>query len=279
LPNGIELPDLEQPPVAKEGAGGGLAGISGGSGGAGGKSKEDEQVITDASNTMSGVGGAILVAGGAAAATGIGAPAAPGMGVVGSLVLLVGQLVGFLADDPPQPFEQIVTFEPRVSPVPALSDPALMPLGVVSQQSVFTLVTTQGYLDALERFAGAQDARDLNWAITHRGVALQCRPAFAVDLATLAAALFASAQSLKASQYDHALTSGGTTVKDWIEAPGVERRFTADLENAGLTPAETQRGIDLVKANPVYTGTAATLSDELTESSQRLYGFAERLLR
>jgi hypothetical protein len=220
-----------------------------------------------------------MLGGAAAAATGVGAPAAPGMGVVGGLVLLLGQLVGFLADDPPQPFEQLVTIKRRVSPVPASSDPALMALGVASQQSVFSLVTAQVYLDALERFAAAQDARDLNWAITHHGVALQCRPAFAVNMATLAAALFAAARSLKASQYDHALTSGGTAVKDWIEAAGVERRLTAGLENAGLTPAETQTAIDLVKANPVYKGAAATVSDELTDSSQRLYGFAEQLLR
>ena len=276
MPNGIELPDLEQPPAVIEGAGGGPAVPTGGGGS--GKSTEDQEVIKDASNTMSGAGGAIVLASGAAVATGIGAAAAPGMGVLGGFVLLLGQLVGFLADDPPQPFEKIVTFKRRVSPVPASSDPALMALGVASQRSVFTLVTARGYLDALERSAAAQDARDLNWAITHRGVALQCRPAFAVDMATLAAALFAAARSLKASQYDQALTPGGTAVKDWIETPGVERRLTADLKTAGLTPAETQTAIDLVKANPVYTGAAATLSDELTDSSQRLYAFAERLV-
>ena len=276
MSNGVELPPLEKPPDVIEGTGGGPAVPTGG--GDGGKSEEDEQVITDASNTITAAGGAIVVAGAAAAATGVGAPAAPGMGVLGLAVALVGQIVGFLANDPPQPFEHIVTFKRRVSPVPASSDPALMALGVATQRSVFTLVTTQGYLDALERLAAAQDARDLNWAIAHHGVALQCRPAFAVDMATLAAALFAAAQSLKASQYDQALTPGGTAVKDWIDAPGVERRLTAALENAGLTPAETQTAIDLGKANPVYTGSAASLSDELTDSSQRLYGFAEQLL-
>jgi hypothetical protein len=100
-----------------------------------------------------------------------------------------------------------------------------------------------------------------------------------VDVATLAAALFAAAQSLKGSQYDQELTSGGSAVKDWIEEPGVERRFTADLKDAGLTPAETKTAIELAKANPVYNGAAATLSDELTDSSQRLYGFAEKLHR
>jgi hypothetical protein len=277
LPNGIELPDLEQPPAVKEGAGGGPAVPSGGGGG--GKSTEDQQTITDAGNTMTGVGGAILVGGAAAAATGVGAGAAPAMGVLGGFVVLLGQLVGFLANDPPQPHEQIVTFKRRVSPVPASSDPAVTALGIGSQQSVFTLVTTQGYLDALERFAGAQDARDLNWALAHRGVALQCRPAFAVDVATLAAALFAAGQSLKASQYDPALKAGGTAVKDWIDSSGVERRLSADLEKAGATPAETRKTIDLVKANPGYDGSAATLSAELTESSQRLHGFAQRLVK
>jgi hypothetical protein len=187
-------------------------------------------------------------------------------------------ILASIAGEPPRPFEQIVTFQPRTSRPPETSDPALTRLGIAAQYGVSTLVTGQGYLDALERLSGAQAAGDLNWSITHWGVVQQCRQTLAVDLATTAAALFAAAQSLKTSTFDLSLTGNVGDVRDWIESPGVERTMARHLDEAGLLPMEIQAIFRWWKTNPVYEGSAATISAELEQASRKVYGNAERLI-
>jgi len=231
--------------------------------------------MDDAAVTIKLTGAGVVVVAGAAVV--LAPPAAVPIGVLGAAVGLMGEILDHLAGDPPQPFEQVVTFGPRISRFAKTADPALERLGVVGQYSISAVVTGQGYLDALERLAGAQQAEDLSWAVTHWGVVQQCRDAFAVDLANVAAALFAAAQALKKSTLDLPLDSGGDNLRDWLESPGVERTMARDLTEMGLLPSEVQSTFKLLKSNPVYEGSAPTLSAELEQSSRKIHSCAQKL--
>jgi hypothetical protein len=272
MPNGDnpELPDLEEPPPFIEGAAGGPAFPHGG------LSEADKQTHKDASKVMFGVGSALVIAGAVFTLVG-GAFAAAGLALAGGFLVVNGGILGTFYTDPPQPFQHIVTFKRRRCRPPGMSDPVLSRVGIIAQQAAFTLVTARGYLDALERLAGAQQAQNLNWAVTHAGVARECRRTIAVDFATTAAAMNAAAGSLPGSAYDVALTPGSGGVLAWFESPGVEEALVRHFKDSGATTDEITAAIQWIKSDPKYTGSAATLSAELALSAKALYALAERL--
>jgi hypothetical protein len=233
MPNGDpgnpeELPDLEEPPVFIEGPDGGPAFP------VDALSEQDKQTLHDASLVMAGAGTAAVIGTMVAAAFG-GVFAAAGFVLAGFFLYGSGAISLVLASDPPQPFRQIVTFKRRRCRPPGMSDPVLSRVGIVAQQAAFTIVTAKGYLDALERLAGAQQAQDLDWAVTHAGVARECRWTIAVDFATTAAAMNAAAGSLTGPPYDVALTPGSGGVLAWFESPGVENELVRHLKDSGAT--------------------------------------------
>jgi hypothetical protein len=267
------LPDLKQPPAYVEGEGGGPAFPTGGT------SSDDKQNYDDASDLANAeAAGAAVAAAGVLIAGPEAAPASIFFGVVSGVMWCVSVVFAELAEDPPQPYQHIVSIEPRSTCIPQTPNHALARVGIAWQYGVSSLVTARAYLNALERLAGAQQAQDLSWAITHWGVAMQCRQTLVVNLASTAAALYAAAQALKKSAYDYSLAAGGADIRKWIEAPGMEQKMGQQLAEAGLIPTESQAVIEWWKSNPAYSGSAGTLSAEFEGSSQALYSIAERLV-
>jgi hypothetical protein len=183
-----------------------------------------------------------------------------------------------LAEDPPQPdYRRVVAFRPRVSAPPGRSDPVLAPLAGAAQRSVFLLVTAQGSLDAVERLQGAAAAGDRDWALVHKGVAIQARWALAVDLATFAAALQSAGRALAGTRHDIALKPGARAGTAWLDAPPVRDEAPAWLRQAGLAPAETDRALAHLRSDPPYRGPATTAGAHLSATGAQVYQLATRL--
>ena len=266
-------PDLEQPPGVIEGPGGGPAFPTGGLS-AGQKNSADS--TADALNYLA-AGSAGLAAGGVL--LGASAPFGAVVGILSAISWGFAQLFSDIAEDPPQPYTNIVTFQPRLCSPPGITDPILSHLGIASQRGVFALVTAGGLLDALERSAGAQQAGDLNWAITHYGVASQCYQTLVVDVATLAAALNAAAQALSGSEFDLPLKPAAGGVRKWINSPGTRASISAQMHEAGLLDSEIESAIAWWTTDPKYSGPGTTVSGLLLSSAIKLYTCAQRLAR
>jgi hypothetical protein len=115
-------------------------------------------------------------------------PAAMVLTVGAAILIGTAIVLATLRNDPPQSYKKLVTFRRRVCRPPSMTDPVFVKLGIVSQRAVFSMVTARGLLDALERTAAAQKARDLDWTITHYGVAVQSHRALVRGVAEVAAA-------------------------------------------------------------------------------------------
>lgn len=269
------VPDFEQPPVAKDGPGGGPA-SPWGVGGFSSHQKETADATSDALNAF-----AAGSAGIAAGAVGLGASAPFGgvVGVLSAIGWVASQLFNEISDDPPQPYQGIVTFEPRLSRPPGMTDPILSRLGIASQRGVFASVTARCLIDATERLAGAQQARDQNWAVTHYGVALQCYQTLVVDVATLASNLYAAAQVLVGSEFDLPLKPATGGVGQWIESRGTEANISKEMDKAGLLAAEIEGVIQWWRTDPKYSGLETTFSGLLLSSANKLYSSAQKLAR
>lgn len=211
LPGPGEIPNPEMPPRYIEGPGGGPAMPPMGAGSSREEKANYDEAAEDVDNAAEGM---LAVAAAAWLATNF--PASVVLGA-GALILTGSAIVlDALGDDPPQPFKKIVTFRRRVCQPPGMSDPVHAKLGLVTQRAVFSMVTAQGLLDALERTAGAQKAGDLDWALTHYGVAIQAHQALVRDLAELAAAMNAAATAVSGKDIDLALSPGAGGARKWI---------------------------------------------------------------
>ncbi len=266
------LPDLEQPPAYIEGPGGGPAMPGGG----GGLSRDEKEAYDEASDNANyyaaGTAGVAVVAG-----TLSGGGGALVFGLMSAGFWFASQVFSDLAEDPPQSHEQIVTFHPRLCRPPGMNDPILSRSGIAVQRAVFTMVTARGLLDALERSASAQQAGDLNWAVTHYGVASQCYQTLVVDVATLASAMYAAGQALSGSEFDLSLEPASGGVREWIESPGMEAKIWKQMHSAGFLNDEIKAVIEWWKTDPKYSGSQTTSSSLFLESANKLYTSAQRL--
>ena len=181
--------------------------------------------------------------------------------------------------DPPQPHEQILTFEPRVSRPPGMNDPILSPSGIAIQRAVFTMATARGLLDALERLTSAQQAGDRNWAVTHYGVASQCYQALVVDLAYLSAAVYAAGKAISGSAFDVPLSTGAGGLRRWIESPGMEAKVVEAMRQSGFLTDEINDALGWWKKDPKYSGRATTASKALISGANKLYTSAQKLAK
>ncbi len=242
---------------------------------AGGLSPEEKEAYDEASDNAN------YYAAGTAGVAVVSTPFSGGGGLVFGIISagfwFLSQVFSDLAEDPPQSYEQIITFQPRVCRPPAMTDPILSRVGIATQQAVFTLVTARGLLDALERFAGAQQAGDLNWAVTHYGVASQCYQTLVVDVATLAAALYAAGQAISGSKFDVSLNPSAGGVQEWTESPGMQAKMWKQMHAAGFLNAEIKAVIEWWKTNPKYSGPQTTASQLFLSAGDSLYTFAQRL--
>ena len=268
FPSPEDFPDLQDaPPI--EGSGGGPAMPT-----SGGKTEEEKAGYEEAAanaNEMAIVTGAIAVL---TFETGGGAVV---FGLMSAAFAAAGQYFSNLANEPPQPHEQIVTFESRVSRPPGMDDPVLSPSGIAIQRGVFTLVTARGLLDALERLTSAQQAGDRNWAVTHYGVASQCYQALVVDLAKLSAAAYAAGKAISGSAFDVSLSAGAGGMRAWIESPGMEAKILKAMREAGFSTAEFNDAVRWWKTDPKYSGPATTASALLISEANKLYASAQKL--
>jgi hypothetical protein len=191
---------------------------------------------------------------------------------------LAGDVMDLIVDDPPQPaYARPVVFKQRVSNPPKVTDAALEPLRVCTQQAVFASVTAQGFLDPIERLQGAQLAGDVTWALVHQGVADLARQQLIVDIANNGSALYAAGNALKGTRYDLALKPGMGGVKKWINKRGKKALLTAAMQASGFTPAEITKTIAYLNTDPKYTGPASTLSKLMIENAEKIYALAIKL--
>jgi hypothetical protein len=205
-------------------------------------------------------------------------PAAAAWTVAAGIWAVDAQAFSDLAEDPPQPdYRRIATFRPRVSAPPGRGDPALDPLAVAAQRGVLLLVSARGSLDAVERLQGAAAAGDRDWALVHKGVAVQARWALAVELATLAAALQGAGRALAGTSHDAPLTPGARGGTAWSEEARLREELPAALRRAGLTPEEADRALAHLRSDPPYRGPASSAAAQLTAGGARLYRLATRL--
>lgn len=265
-----DIPDIHLDPKYIEGPAGGPAMPTGG------LSEEEKEAYDEASDFW-----VYYATGTAAVAVVAGAVTEGAGGVIFGLISAgasyLAQYFSDLAEDPPQPHEQVVTFEPRVSRPPGMDDPVLAPSGIVVQRSVFAGVSAGGLLDAIERQAGAQQAGDLNWAVTHHGVVSQCRRTLVIDVATLAAAMYAAGQAISGTKYDVKLKSGAGGVRAWIQTPGMEATMLEAMNASGFTTDEASRVIAWWKTDPKYYGREITCSRLFIASARRIHAAITRL--
>lgn len=271
FPGSGSIPDLEQPPAYIEGPGGGPATPFGG----GGLSHEEKDAYDEASDNANYY--AAGTAGVAAVATFTTAGGGLVFGVMSAGFWLTSQYFSDMAEDPPQSHEQIVTFQPRLCRPPAMNDPILSHSGIAIQRAVFAMVTARGLLDALERLASAQQAGDLNWTVTHYGVASQCYQTLVVDVATLASAIYAAGQALSGSEFDLPLKPAAGGVREWIESPGMEAKILKAMREAGFLNAEFKAVVEWWKTDPKYSGPETTCSKLLLSWANKLYTSAQTL--
>jgi hypothetical protein len=268
-PSNERPPDLLEPPAYIEGAGGGPAFP------VGSLSADEKAAYTDLAGIANmtaivSMSGAIILSTSVLGSAFLFGVAFGAIGV--SMVAIT------LAEDPPQPnYARPVEFRQRVSnPLPT-TDPALEPLRVVIQQNVFATVTARGYLDAIERLQGAQQANDYTWALMQRGVADLARDQLIIDLANNGAALYAAGNALKGNQFDVALEPGMSGVKQWIEDKKNQATLAPQLEASGFTREEMKHAIAYFKSDPVYNGPSSTLSAQLTEFGEKIHATAMTL--
>jgi len=272
MPNGEGpgLPDLEKPPDFIEGPGGGAAfptgGLSAEEKAAYGEAAANANEYAVGAGVVATVSGA--VSGGAGALT---------FGLMSAFFAGAGLYFGALADDPPEPHERIVTFEPRLCRPPGMNNPVLSRGGIAIQRGVFTLATARGLLDALERLSSAQQAGDLDWAVTHNGVVIQCSQTVVVDIATLGSATYAAGQALSGTEFDLPLEPGSGGVREWIKSPGTEAKMWKQLTEAGFLRSEITAAIEWWKTDPKYAGPPTTASSLLVEAGNDLYTSAQKL--
>jgi hypothetical protein len=268
---GGSIPDLEQPPGVIEGMGGGPA-MPGG----GGLSAHDKAAYDDAADNANyyaaGAAGVAVVSG--AFSSGGGALV---FGLMSAGFWFISQVFSDLAEDPPQPHEHIVTFQRRVCRPPAMNDPVLAPVGIAIQRAVFGMVTGRGLLQAVERLSSAQQAGDVDWALTHYGVGATSYQALNVDIATLAAALHAAGNTMSKSPADGRLKPAATGVRQWIESAGTEAKMTTALRDAGYLDAEIKSVIAWWKTDPKHAGAEQTCSELLLGGATKLYASAQKL--
>jgi hypothetical protein len=265
---------IKQPPAYVVGEGGGVAMPSGPV-----ISHEDKDLTNDASNVFSIYTDAFWAG---CAWSSFGEPFdAEVQGTLCGIAAglnLAGDFMDLISDDPPQPaYARPVVFKRRISSPLTVTDPALEPLRVCTQQAVFTSVTAQGFLDSIERLQGAQLAGDITWALVHQGVADLARQQYIVDIANNGSALYAAGNALKGTKYDLALKPGMGGVKKWINTRGKKALLTAATRASGLTPAEITKTIAYLNTDPTYTGPASTLSKLLIENAEKIYDVAIKL--
>jgi hypothetical protein len=264
------LPDLLQPPAFKEGVSGGPAmptgGLSASQKAGYAESSENANYYAVGAGAVATVSGAISGGGGALT-----------FGLMSAAFALAGLYFASLAQDPPKPHERIVTFKPRLCSPPGMNDPVLSRGGIAIQRAVFTLVSAHGLLDALERWSSAEQAGDLNWAVTHHGVASQCHQTLVVDTATLASATYAAGQALSGTELDLPLEPASGGMREWIESPGMEAKIWKQMHAGGFLTNEITTTIEWWKTDPKYSGPATTFSRLLLEAGNNLYTSAQKL--
>jgi hypothetical protein len=273
----LTCPDLNQPPAIIEGVGGGPA-FPVAAPKMGSEEKEAHDELSDMFTL-----GAIGFAGMATMSTAIG-PEGLGFSVLFGCAAaasgLIGWIEGQLAEDPPQPnYARPVVFKQRMSNPASTNDPALEPLRVAIQQGVFGTVTGNGYLDAIERLQGAQQAKDLTWSTRHLGVANLARRQLIVDLANNGAAMYAAANALKGSRYDARLKPGPICAKTWIGTRGVQAALTTELQASGFSTAEINKSIAFFRSNPTYSGPPTLASTHLKETAEKIHAVADKFAR
>jgi hypothetical protein len=144
----------------------------------------------------------------------------------------------------------------------------------VIQQGIFASVTARGYLDAIERLQGAQQADDYTWAVVHRAFADLALKQLIFDLANNGAALFAAGNALKGSQFDIALEPGMSGVKQWIEDKDTQDALAPEFEASGFTREEMKKIVESFKSDPTYNGPSSTLSAQLIENGEKIHAIA-----
>jgi hypothetical protein len=200
------------------------------------------------------------------------------MGIVlGACALVCGLEVERMNDlvrDPPQPFDRIVTFQRRTSKPPGRNDPVASAVGLVMQYGVTTMVTARGLLDAVERGEGARLADDIDWAITHAGVARLAAGAMNMQFAYQGWAIAAAAAPLRGSPHDVTLPAGDIApLRAWLnDAAAMGQLRKAALES-GLTAEEIEQSLARMRGvKPLAR--ALRLSDALAAHGRNVYAIA-----
>jgi hypothetical protein len=196
----------------------------------------------------------------------------------GLVCLSVSFLFNSLAGDPPRPYQQVVRFRKRTSNPPGMDDPLGERAGIVIQSAVFSLVTAQGLLEAMERRAGALLAGDLDWAIAHNGSRLAAFEQMRWDLAISAAALRALKDRLEGTPSDVEISiAGRDAVRQRLSDPEVIARLVPSCQASGLSDEEIDRSLEQLRALETYQGlpqSPTRLSAFLESQAYRLYNLA-----
>lgn len=267
------LPDLERPPGRIEGAGGGPAVLPG-------PALDDKTKAKFRELSLEFEQAAIACSLAALEAASLGLePLAAALAELSVDFEIDSKICGAIADDPPQPFQEIVRFERRVSSPPGLGDPdpVLAAVAIASQHAFFAGVTAAGVLAAAERLAGAVAAGDHDWAVTHQGVLRQAVARIPVDVALVAAAQRAAGLAVRGTPADVALVPGQKGAGRWISNPANEAALSRHLGQTGFTPGQTAEAIAWMRSDPPYEGQPSTIGDQLVLGADRLYRTAEGL--
>ena len=268
---GFELPNPLEDPAFIEGPNGGPATPFNG------HAHQGHDGVKDDTGNIS---GALETAGSIATTVGkllntVGAANLGGSLVTAGAVLQVASnLMELITGDPPKPYEEMVQFDQRVSQPMGMDDPVGAKVGLITQQSVFTAVTAEGLLKALERRGGALEAGDHVWAMAHTGVLVAARERMAIDLARVAAAIRATAQALQGAQRDVEVSAAEQhAVLAWLATPAMVSDISQRCIAAGLNEAEIEIGLSRIQDPSHFKG----LPDASKPASQLMQSNAEAL--
>lgn len=274
MPDAPSIPDLEHPPEVIQGPGGGPAFPTGG--GIGPETKEGYEEASDLANYAAAgyaVGAGAIMLGGPQMG-----PGAAFMAFFSGVFWMLAQALSDIAEDPPRTFRQIVAISPRRCTPPGVSTAKYRKLGIAAQQAFFATVTARGYLEALEKLAGASANRDLSWAVTHKGVLMQYHQALLRDLATTAAGLKAAARSLDSDLAAVRLSpENARGFAKWIAAPKTMTTLKSQFLKAGLTQLEFRAASKQWKRGISVPTRSITLQRAMSDSADRLHATVRRL--
>lgn len=145
-----------------------------------------------------------------------------------------------LCNDPPDPnYQQVATISPTQVVDPGSQDPLDVGAAATATSVSDEQALTQGLIDALQRYEGAQQANDGRWALIHAREIKRDANLLAGQISATNGALAAQSSALSADSRNlDSIAAGLESWRQGVVANGFSAGETRELENLGLSSSD-----------------------------------------